>query len=104
MRAQWRAKSPFIKQAWKKIVVTAKVLMQAAALDAIGENSTPLRIDGAQDNIWRYYKHRSAGCAILLATPYGAKLSDVMLGAARRECSAQLWVHGASGMRPREQL
>jgi len=43
MRAQWRAKSPFIKQAWKK-VVTAKVLMQATALDAIGENSTPLRI------------------------------------------------------------
>ena len=43
MRAQWGAKEPFIKQAWKK-VVSAKVLMQAAALEAIGENSTPLRI------------------------------------------------------------
>ena len=41
MRAQWRAKVPFIKQAWKKIVIS-KVLMQAAALDTIGEVSTPL--------------------------------------------------------------
>ena len=35
MRAQWQAKTPLIKQAWKQ-VVTAKVLMQAAALAAIG--------------------------------------------------------------------
>ena len=41
MRAQWRAKVPFIKQAWKRIVIS-KVLMQAAALDTIGEVSTPL--------------------------------------------------------------
>jgi len=41
MRAQWRAKTPFIKQAWKKIVVS-KVLMQAAALESIVETSTPL--------------------------------------------------------------
>jgi CRISPR-associated protein Cas1 len=43
MRAQWQAKSPFIKQAWKQ-VVTAKVLMQAAAIDAIGEPGAPLRM------------------------------------------------------------
>ena len=42
MRAQWRAKTPFIKQAWKKIVVS-KVGMQAAALDSIVEISTPLK-------------------------------------------------------------
>lgn len=41
MRAQWQAKAPFLKQAWKQ-VVTAKVLMQAAALEAIGEVSAPL--------------------------------------------------------------
>ena len=41
MRAQWRAKTPFIKQAWKK-VVTVKVKMQAAALAAIGEAPAPL--------------------------------------------------------------
>lgn len=41
MRAQWRAKTPFIKQAWKKIIV-AKILMQAAALESVGETSTPL--------------------------------------------------------------
>jgi CRISP-associated protein Cas1 len=41
MRAQWRAKTPFIKQAWKKIVIS-KVLMQAAALESIVEISTPL--------------------------------------------------------------
>ena len=41
MRAQWRAKTPFIKQAWKKVVVS-KVLMQAAALESIVEISTPL--------------------------------------------------------------
>lgn len=41
MRAQWRAKTPFIKQAWKKIIVS-KVLMQAAALESIVEISTPL--------------------------------------------------------------
>ena len=43
MRAQWQAKTPFIKQAWKQ-VVTAKVQMQAAALDAIGEPDAPLRM------------------------------------------------------------
>jgi len=36
MRAQWQAKTPLIKQAWKQIVI-AKVLMQTAALAAIGE-------------------------------------------------------------------
>lgn len=41
MRAQWTAKTPLIKQAWKQ-VVTAKVRMQAAALAAIGEPSAPL--------------------------------------------------------------
>jgi len=41
MRAQWQAKTPLLKQAWKQ-VVTAKVLMQAAALEAIGEVSAPL--------------------------------------------------------------
>lgn len=43
MRAQWQAKAPLIKQAWKQ-VVTAKVGMQAAALDAIGETPAPLRM------------------------------------------------------------
>lgn len=41
MRAQWQAKTPLIKQAWKQ-VVTAKVKMQAAALAATGEPSAPL--------------------------------------------------------------
>lgn len=41
MRAQWQAKAPLIKQAWKQ-VVTAKVRMQAAALAAIGEAPAPL--------------------------------------------------------------
>ncbi len=41
MRAQWQAKAPLLKQAWKQ-VVTAKVLMQASALDAVGEASAPL--------------------------------------------------------------
>lgn len=43
MRAQWQAKIPLIKQAWKQIV-TRKVQMQAAALDAVGEASAPLRM------------------------------------------------------------
>lgn len=43
MRAQWQAKAPLIKQAWKQIV-TAKVLMQAAALEAIGEPPAALRM------------------------------------------------------------
>lgn len=41
MRAQWAAKTPLVKQAWKRIVA-AKVTMQAAALDAIGEAPAPL--------------------------------------------------------------
>ena len=43
MRAQWQAKSPLIKQAWKHMVV-AKVRMQAAALHAIGDVPVPLRM------------------------------------------------------------
>jgi len=40
-RAQWTAKIPLIKQAWKQIVV-AKIRMQAAALEAIGQVYAPL--------------------------------------------------------------
>ncbi|MEO3416105.1 type II CRISPR-associated endonuclease Cas1 [Roseovarius sp. CAU 1744] len=43
MRAQWQAKTSLIKQAWKQ-VVTRKVQMQAAALDAIGEAPAPLHM------------------------------------------------------------
>lgn len=43
MRAQWQAKAPMIKQAWKHLV-DAKVRMQAAALEAIGEAPAPLHI------------------------------------------------------------
>lgn len=41
MRAQWQSKLPLRKQVWKQIVV-AKVIMQAAALDAFGAPSEPL--------------------------------------------------------------
>lgn len=43
MRAQWAAKTPFLKQAWKQ-VVQAKISMQAAALDAVGESPAPLQM------------------------------------------------------------
>ena len=43
MRAQWQAKTPLIKQAWKQ-VVSAKVKMQAAALDAFGQDAAPLHM------------------------------------------------------------
>ncbi|MGQ3487522.1 type II CRISPR-associated endonuclease Cas1 [Roseovarius pacificus] len=41
MRAQWAVKTPLIKQAWKQIIV-AKIAMQAAALEAVGEAHAPL--------------------------------------------------------------
>lgn len=41
MRAQWQAKTPMIKQAWKQVVI-AKVQMQAAALAAIGQSRATL--------------------------------------------------------------
>ncbi len=43
MRAQWQAKAPLVKQAWKQ-VVAAKVSMQAAALQAIGAAPAPLHM------------------------------------------------------------
>ena len=41
LRAQWQAKAPLMKQAWKRIV-TAKISMQAAALEAVGQPPAPL--------------------------------------------------------------
>jgi len=41
LRAQWQAKAPFMKQAWKQVVI-AKITMQAAALEAIGEAHAPV--------------------------------------------------------------
>ncbi len=41
MRAQWQAKAPLIKQAWKQ-VVTAKVKMQASAIEATGGSPATL--------------------------------------------------------------
>ena len=43
IRAQWQVRTPLVKQAWKQIV-SAKVEMQAAALEAMGESGTPLRM------------------------------------------------------------
>ena len=70
MRAQWQAKTPLIKQAWKQIV-TVKVQMQAAALGAIGEAPAPLHMmvrkitSGDSSNIEaqaaRYYWPRMMG-------------------------------------------
>jgi CRISP-associated protein Cas1 len=42
MRAQWQAKSPMLKQAWKRVVIR-KIEFQAAALAAVGENPEPLK-------------------------------------------------------------
>lgn len=70
MRAQWQAKAPLAKQAWKQ-VVAAKVAMQAAALDAVGESYAPLSMmirkitSGDSTNIEaqaaRYYWPRMMG-------------------------------------------
>ena len=72
IRAQWRAKRPLMKQAWKQ-VITAKVKMQAAALESTGESSAPLRVmirkitSGDPSNIEaqaaRYYWPRMMGKA-----------------------------------------
>lgn len=43
LRAQWQAKAPLIKQAWKQIVI-AKIQMQAAALEAHGKAHARLKM------------------------------------------------------------
>jgi CRISPR-associated protein Cas1 len=43
IRAQWSASVPFVKRAWKAVVI-AKIRMQAAALEAIGQRPAPLRM------------------------------------------------------------
>lgn len=43
IRAQWRAKAPLMKQAWKQVVVT-KIHMQAAALEAASHSPAPLHM------------------------------------------------------------
>jgi CRISPR-associated protein Cas1 len=43
LRAQWTARAPLLKQAWKQIV-SAKVAMQATALKAIGAAPAPLHM------------------------------------------------------------
>ncbi|MDF1856495.1 MAG: type II CRISPR-associated endonuclease Cas1 [Pseudooceanicola sp.] len=70
MRAQWQAKAPLVKQAWKHVVI-AKIQMQAAALAANGESSAPLSMfarkvtSGDGNNIEaqaaRYYWPRMMG-------------------------------------------
>lgn len=70
LRAQWQAKQPLVKQAWKQVVI-AKVSMQAAALAAMGAADAPLRMmvrkitSGDSTNIEaqaaRYYWPRMMG-------------------------------------------
>lgn len=43
LRAQWQTKAPLMKQAWKQ-VVSAKILMQAAALEAHDHPPMPLQV------------------------------------------------------------
>ncbi|MEP2147802.1 MAG: type II CRISPR-associated endonuclease Cas1 [Paracoccaceae bacterium] len=71
-RAQWQAKVPLLKQAWKQVIV-AKIRMQAAALAAIGEPDPPLMMvvrkvtsgDGSnvEAQAARYYWPRLMGAA-----------------------------------------
>jgi len=70
IRAQWHTKRPLMKQAWKQVII-AKVKMQAAALDAMDESGTALRMmirsikSGDSTNIEaqaaRYYWSRMMG-------------------------------------------
>ena len=70
IRAQWQAKRPLLKQIWKQVIV-AKVDMQAASLEAMGESSAVLRMmirkvtSGDSNNIEaqaaRYYWPRMMG-------------------------------------------
>lgn len=41
LRAQWQAGTPLMKQAWKQVII-AKINMQAAALEAMGEVNAPV--------------------------------------------------------------
>lgn len=41
LRAQWQAKAPLFKQAWKQVVIS-KIAMQAATLEAVGETHAPV--------------------------------------------------------------
>lgn len=43
LRAQWQTKLPFLKQAWKQIVV-CKIDMQASVLEAFDQPAAPLRM------------------------------------------------------------
>lgn len=43
LQAQWQAKAPILKQAWKQVVV-AKIHMQKEALEAHGHASAPLKM------------------------------------------------------------
>lgn len=43
LKAQWQAKIPLIKQAWKKVIIS-KITMQAAALDAFATPNAPLKM------------------------------------------------------------
>ena len=70
MRAQWQAKAALVKQAWKQVIIT-KVHMQAAALQAVGQDQAPLTMmirkitSGDRTNIEaqaaRYYWPRMMG-------------------------------------------
>ena len=70
IRAQWQARLPLMKQAWKQVII-AKVEMQAAALESMGESDAPLRMmvrkitSGDSTNIEaqaaRYYWPRMMG-------------------------------------------
>ncbi len=70
LRAQWGAKAPLMKQAWKQIVIS-KITMQAAALEAIGEAHAPVAMlrrkvtsgdtTNAEAQAARYYWPRMMG-------------------------------------------
>ncbi|MBL3571593.1 subtype II CRISPR-associated endonuclease Cas1 [Rhodovulum sulfidophilum] len=70
LRAQWQAKAPLLKQAWKQIVI-CKITMQAAALEAMGETHAPVAMlkrkvtSGDNSNVEaqaaRYYWPRMMG-------------------------------------------
>lgn len=70
LRAQWQAKVPLMKQAWKRVVI-CKITMQAAALEAIGEAHAPVAMlrrkvtsgdsGNAEAQAARYYWPRMMG-------------------------------------------
>jgi len=96
IRAQWNAKAPMLKQAWKRIVL-CKIGMQAAALAMTGAPNAPLDMMARKVTSGDTTNQEAQAARYYWPLMMGGGVSPRQQQGRGRQCPAELRLHSPAG-------